>query len=111
MKERLSKHVWLSVAIVFLGFAFQAITWLIMFGFIAGRAGQPDTWIDSVMTALTIPWFLLPLVSIVGIYSGVAYQRRHQFSFFASAGVIMNLLWLAAFLLVVFLVFVLGVTA
>ena len=85
----------------------QALSWLLLFPLVVATHRDPPL----VLQAAEMVWFFLPLLSVVGILSALKGLRQRRGMALSALGLFLNACYLIAFMLVIFVVFVIGVTA
>ncbi len=86
------------------GIALQIIIWIASFP----SAGVKSIFFNTILPTIC---FFIPLLSLVGIYSGIRFARKHNKYLLSSIGIGLNVLWLLVFLFACYLVFILRVSA
>ncbi len=85
------------------GISLQIIIWIASFP----SAGDESIFFDTILPTIC---FFIPLLSLVGIYSGIRFARKHNKYLLSSIGIGLNVLWLLVFLFVCYMGFILKVS-
>lgn len=97
-----------SLLIILIGLLIQVITYPILFIF--GFTNHLNERVIYIFEILSLIWFLVPLVSILGIVIAIIQIHKQNVSKLPIIGLISNIIWLILFLLVTYFVFTVGMS-
>jgi hypothetical protein len=107
MSERAFEHPAVAFVTSVGALALQMLIWPLLFVVFVSVHRDPPI---AVKLATAI-WFFLPAFSLLGIASSVMRLRKRKGVCLSVIGLVLNVGYLALFLLIVFAVFVLGLSA
>ncbi|WP_425395620.1 hypothetical protein [Aeoliella sp.] len=100
-----------SLAVPFALVLTQVVTYPLLFFAGVSVHGSPDTLAYHLVTLCASVFFFLPLLTIFGLVLGISSLRFHGAHVLPIIGLLVNFLYLTAFLGLCYLVFVVGITA
>ncbi len=108
VSKRRYSSLW-SVAIPLLTVVTQCVSWAILFPIGARTSVDHDDVVQQVLLPIIVIWFFLPLLCGFGLYLGISGIRASNNVIIGVIGVFLNLVYLALFLLVCYLAYVIGI--
>ena len=98
-----------SLLIFVCGLSAQICTWPLLFAI--GISFHKNELVQNILTIPMVLWFFVPLISIGAIVISVVQMRRKQASAITIVGLALNIIWLGLFMLLLYLLLVVGISA